>query len=279
LPRKEWSDKDIQRIKEVYSSGILKGDGKLDALAKELGVLKSNLCRKARSLGLTLQHRELTSDAKANVGKRVKEWLKENPHPKGFQGKTHTEEARKIMSEVSVAYHENCTAQELANRIDKMLETRKANGNWMPAMKGYNMYSRAKSGKRKDLDNMFFRSRTEANYARYLKHKDIEFQYEPTTFWFEGIKKGTRAYIPDFYLPEEDEWHEFKGWLDAKSQTKFRRMKKYHPDVFKKMVVIMERLTPKTKDTLRSIGFTEEQIRDFRPIDKHYKDVIKHWEK
>lgn len=275
--RKTWTEPEIKRIKEVYASGILHGDGKLDALAKEMGVLKPNLCRKARSLGLTVKTRSCTEKLKKATGLRIKEWLAKNEHPRGFLKGKHSEISKKIMSEMSIAYHENITIDELNARIDKMLETRKANGNWNKGLRGTQMYSRARAGKRKDLDNIFFRSRTEANYARYLKHTKVKFEYEPKTFWFEGIKRGTRAYIPDFYIPSKDQWHEFKGWLDKKSQTKFKRMKKYHPDEFKKMVVIMERLTPKIKKTLLDIGFTEKQIVDFQPIQKKYKH-IKHWE-
>lgn len=273
-----WTEEDIQRIKEVYSSGILQGDGKLDDLAKELGVLKSNLCRKARSLGLTIQGRKLTEESKEKVGLRVKEWLSKNEHPRGFLKGNHSEQSKKIMSEMSIAYHENCSIEELNSRIDKMLNTRQKKGNWSPALKGTNMYSRAKSGKRKDLDNMFFRSRTEANYARLLKHLGEPFKYEPKTFWFEGIKRGTRAYIPDFYLPNKDEWHEFKGWLDPKSITKMKRMKKYYPEVFPKIRMVMERLTPKVKQTLLDIGFEESQLINFQDYVKKYKSKIKHWE-
>lgn len=276
--RKVWTEKDLTRIKEVYESGILQGDGKLDSLAKELGVLKTNICRKARSLGLTKQGRNLTEDAKIKVGLRIKEWLSLNEHPRGFLNGKHSDLSKSIMSEMSLHYHANATVEELNARIDKMLDTRKKNGNWTPSMAGNNMYSRAKSGKRKDLDNVFFRSRTEANYARYLKYTKVKFEYEPKTFWFEGIKRGTRAYIPDFYLPEVDEWHEFKGWLDKKSITKMKRMKKYYPEVFPKIRMIMERLTPKTKQQLLKIGFEEYQLIDFRPIDKQY-NTIEHWEK
>lgn len=275
--RKAWTEADIKRVKDTYASGILQGDGKLDTLAEELGVLKSNLVRKAKSLGLTDNTRGCTDEKAQATGVRIKQWLQENPHPKGFQGKTHNEKTREVLSEVSRAYHENATVEEVAERIDKMLDTKQKKGTWAPVMRGTAMYSHAKSGKRPDLDNKFFRSRTEANYARVLKHKGIKFDYEPKTFWFEGIKRGTRAYIPDFYLPETDRWHEFKGWLDDKSITKFKRMKKYHPDVFNKMVIVMEKLTPKAKTTLESIGFRQDQIVDFAPIAKQYKD-IPHWE-
>lgn len=275
--RKVWTEADIERVKEVYASGILQGDGKLDSLAAELEVLKSNLVRKAKQLGLTDQCRGVTEESKVRTGIRIKAWLETHEHPKGFLGHTHSEKTKEILSAISVAYHEGATVDQVAERIDKMLETRKANGNWVPQMRGAAMYSRAKSGKRADMDNMFFRSRTEANYARVLKHKGIKFEYEPKTFWFEGIKKGTRAYIPDFYLPDTDKWHEFKGWLDDKSLVKFKRMKKYHPDVFTKMVIIMERLTPKNLEKLLACGFTRDQVVDFSPLAKQYKD-IPNWE-
>ena len=275
--RKVWTEAEIQLIKDTYDSGIMQGDGKLDELAKVLGVHKTNLCRKARSMGLTVQGRKLTEESKKKVGLRIKEWLSKNEHPRGFLKGKHSAKSKEIMSEMSIAYHENCTIDELNHRIDKMLETRRSNGNWTPTMAGSAMYSRAKSGKRKDLDNTFFRSRTEANYARYLKYIKQDYLYEPKTFWFEGIKRGTRAYIPDFYLPDKDEWHEFKGWLDQKSITKMKRMKKYHPEVFPKIRMVMERLTDATKKKLLDIGFEESQLIDFRPINKQYKD-IPHWE-
>ena len=85
--RKQWKPEELERIKEVYSSGIKLGDGKLDALADELGVHKTNLCRKARALGLTINKgRQTTQEFKDNVGLRTREWLQTNEHPKGFLG-------------------------------------------------------------------------------------------------------------------------------------------------------------------------------------------------
>jgi len=85
---------------------------------------------------------------------------------------------------------------------------------------------------------MFFRSAWEANYARYLNwlqsRGDIErWEYEPETFWFEAIKRGVRSYTPDFKVFEKGGFYfvEVKGWLDPKSKTKLKRMKKYHPGV------------------------------------------------
>ena len=90
----------------------------------------------------------------------------------------------------------------------------------------------------------YYRSRWEANYARWLERERLEgriqsWAHEPTTFWFEGIKRGVNNYLPDFhvvYPPDEtgnskEEYHEVKGWMDTKSATKIKRMEKYHPNV------------------------------------------------
>ncbi len=83
----------------------------------------------------------------------------------------------------------------------------------------------------------FARSLWESNYARYLEWlrglgEIRQWEHEPKTFWFEQIKRGVRSYLPDFRVVLKTgavEWHEVKGWMDAKSKTKIRRMRKYHP--------------------------------------------------
>lgn len=100
-------------------------------------------------------------------------------------------------------------------------------------------YSRCKGGKRDDLGEKYFRSGWEANYARYLNWlvdlgEIVGWEYEPDVFEFEGIKRGTTFYVPDFKITNPDktiEYHEIKGWMDKRSRTKLNRMKKYHPDV------------------------------------------------
>lgn len=103
---------------------------------------------------------------------------------------------------------------------------------------------RGNGGKRPDLENRYFRSSWEANYARYLnylvqKKKILRWEYEPDTFEFHAIKKGTRFYTPDFKVyqsPESFEFHEVKGWMDAKSKTRQKRMSKYYPQI--KVIII-----------------------------------------
>lgn len=99
---------------------------------------------------------------------------------------------------------------------------------------------RWKQGRRADLNNQFFRSSWEANYARYLnwlkaKGEIHDWQFEADTFWFLAIKRGVRSYLPDFKVwdtpTSEPVYHEIKGWMDPKSVTKLKRMKKYYPKV------------------------------------------------
>ena len=85
------------------------------------------------------------------------------------------------------------------------------------------------AGYRADLGGKYFRSAWEANYARFLTFTHVRWEYESKTFWFEKIRRGVRSYTPDFHLPDEGVYHEVKGWMDSKSQTKLKRMKKYYP--------------------------------------------------
>ena len=90
-----------------------------------------------------------------------------------------------------------------------------------------------------DGRKIFFRSRWEFRYALYLqllkeKGQIKDWQHEPKTFWFEGIKRGTNNYKPDFlviHANDSEEWVEVKGNMDSKSATKIKRMAKYFPQI------------------------------------------------
>ena len=90
----------------------------------------------------------------------------------------------------------------------------------------------------------FGRSKWERNVGAYLQWlKEAgqieDWDHEPKTFWFEGIKRGVCSYLPDFWVKNKngtEEYWEVKGWMDPKSKTKLSRMKKYHPGV--KLVLI-----------------------------------------
>jgi hypothetical protein len=90
-----------------------------------------------------------------------------------------------------------------------------------------------------DKEPIYFRSSWEFYYSLFLEklrqeRKILDWKHEPKCFWFEGIKRGVRSYLPDFcitHLNGSEEWSEVKGYLDSKSQTKMKRMAKYYPDV------------------------------------------------
>jgi len=109
---------------------------------------------------------------------------------------------------------------------------------------GGNAHSRAKRGKRSDLGNIFFRSRWEANYARYLNFLKARgeiksWDFEPKTFVFHGVTRGQLTYTPDFLVTESDGshiWHEVKGWMTPESKAKLKRMAAHYPD--ERLIVI-----------------------------------------
>lgn len=163
---------------------------------------------------------------------------KRHRHPKGFKGGKHSAQAKKIFSEVSKKMWADpnhfLNSKEYRQKVSDRM-SKKA-----PARNAKNAYSNAKRGKREGLGDYFFRSRWEANYARFLnlaiKQKEIfKWEYEPETFWFERIKRGTRSYTPDFKIWETETsvpyFVEIKGWMDAKSKTKLKRMGKYFPHI------------------------------------------------
>jgi hypothetical protein len=81
-----------------------------------------------------------------------------------------------------------------------------------------------------------------------------EWEHEPETFWFDKIKRGTNNYKPDFrvtLLNDNLEYHEVKGYMDAKSRTKIKRMGIYHPQI--KLRVIESDWFRKNNKMLKSI--------------------------
>lgn len=105
----------------------------------------------------------------------------------------------------------------------------------------------------------YFRSRAEANYARYLQYLKEQGQikdwlHEPATFWFMEIKRGCRSYKPDFEVIQFDGtriWYEVKGYYDSKSLTKIKRFRKYYP--FEKLEVIDGSFFKKNKNKLKML--------------------------
>jgi hypothetical protein len=172
----------------------------------------------------------------AAISKAAKARLANNPHPRGFLGKKHTAQSKAIISRKASAYQQSFTKQErhklALERISKAGIRKAIRGSWMAGW-------RVIGGKR-----IYARSRWEANYARFLEWQKqqkllTDWEHEPTTFWFKGIKRGVTNYTPDFRITTISggfEYHEVKGWMDSKSATKIKRMAKYFPLVVLRVI-------------------------------------------
>lgn len=64
-----------------------------------------------------------------------------------------------------------------------------------------------------------FRSRLEARWAVFFDRAGVEFEYEP-----EGFQTAAGKYLPDFYLPELEEYLEIKPRLNLVSEYDWRRI-------------------------------------------------------
>lgn len=240
------TDEERQRIKEWYlaNEDTPVEEFGLNALAAELGRTRNLVCRLAGQMGLTDRKREYGEERRKQISENTKRFIREKGHPRGMLGKKHSAEFSKAQSERVKA--RVFTPEQKEAIVEKMMRTKverygTGNPGWA---ENSNPYSRTKSGKRADLNNQFFRSSWEANYARYLnwliEHGEIKsWEFECHTFTFPGITRGTISYTPDFKVYENDgsySWHEVKGWMDNKSKTRLKRMAKYFPD--EKIVLI-----------------------------------------
>lgn len=235
-----WTTDEVHQLFSWYEShGDGRGEVELDALAESLGRVKSNVCRKARELGITNSQRQVGNTMKEEMKVRFAHQWVDKPHPRGMAGKHHTEESRQAMTigqknryaKLVKSARSAQALKSVATRIDRYGSGRIG--------KFENAYSRCKRGKREDIGDYFFRSSWEANYARYLNmliknHKIAKWDYESETFIFPDVIKGQRTYLPDFKIWNNDGnicYHEVKGWMDSASRSKLKKMHKYYPEV------------------------------------------------
>lgn len=98
-----------------------------------------------------------------------------------------------------------------------------------------------------------FRSKMEANWARYLEalrtgvlSTDItvlNWLHEPARFWFPGVRRGVTHYAPDFLVlckGRPPTFVEVKGWMDKASEVALRRFKRHYPDLVLELVTAAE---------------------------------------
>lgn len=228
-------------IKILYDYGFKRGDGKLDELCKKLKRNKQVICRYARKVGLTNNKRECGLLMRKEMKNRCVNMWKTKPHPKGMLGKKHTEETIKRISHTST---EQVKLWKKTGRMSEItmkgLKTRQSNGNLINKRKASWKQQWAEIGGKR----FYSRSSWEIKYAEILeRQKSIgaikDWEHEPTTFWFEKVKRGCRSYTPDFlviHINGDIEYHEVKGWMDDRSKTKINRMRIYYPKI--KLIVI-----------------------------------------
>lgn len=145
-------------------------------------------------------------------------------------------------------------------------------------------YQKSHQGYREHL-GVSVRSSWENNVLLWLTGQGYSWEYEPTIFYFEKIKRGTRGYTPDIKLTGQKKksfnddyiWIEVKGYLKPQDKTKMKRLKKYWPEEFARMQVITKcENNPATK-FYREMGI---------PVFAFYDDLkalnvekpIKNWE-
>lgn len=243
-----WTSEGLEVLRTAYAADSR--PGAVGELPARLGRTRSGISTKAAQLGLTDPARPKSNrprkarkppkfanaaERSAALSRRMIERHGEVPHP--MLGKTHSPETRARIGEKAAASWRALSKDEKGARVVHNMKAAIAkNGHVGPNAPGQR--GTWKAGWREVGDKRnYYRSRWEANYGRYLqwlkgRGEITDWLHEPETFWFEGIKRGVRSYLPDFRVFENDgssKLHEVKGWMDARSKTTLRRMAKYHP--------------------------------------------------
>jgi len=211
-------------------------------------------------------------EARKKISENTKKWIKENGHPKGFAGHLHSQKVREASSKRSLKFWANLTKEGAKKMKAKAYQTAIRNGSYLKR----GGYSDCRGGKRKDLNNTYFRSAWEANYARYLNLVKEKWQYEPRMFLYKDIIHGTRSYAPDFYLPKQDRWIEVKGYFRPKAVTAIKRFKKYYPNEFNKLTLVVWRYGDNSHIVGLELGI--ENIDFYKEIQDKVAGLIKYWE-
>jgi len=143
----------------------------------------------------------------------------------------------------------------------------------------------AKGGYREDL-KQYFRSKMEANIARYFNLRECKWKYEPIEYFFSKIKRGQRYYKPDFVIYYLDDHFliEVKGFFRRNDKTKLRRFRKYYPEEFARLKFIIPDKYSRSKANGEMIkflcddlGINFEEIISYKEMEK-YSKLIPGWE-
>lgn len=233
-----FTNDELAFLRENYTNYLLKG--KLQELADKMDRTKSSICRIAKQMGLTNMSRK--KSLLANFQPHKPDWSS-RPHPKGMKGKKHSPGTIELLCKINKENQKkiNADPDKRADITKRTLQTKHEKG----VFANQRPQATWKAGWREIGDRRkYFRSRWEANYARYLEflkvHGEIkEWDHECEVFWFDGIKRGCISYLPDFKVTNKDDssfFVEVKGWMDDRSKTKINRMRIYHPQIVLKII-------------------------------------------
>lgn len=153
-------------------------------------------------------------------------------------GKKHTQETITKLKIINKSNQAKISSDSVKRNVmvRRMLETRFKNGCTAP----HRVNATWKCGWREIGGKYkYFRSKWEANYARYLEsikvcNKIIEWEFESDVFFFNEIKDRCTSYLPDFKITCVDgsiTYHEVKGWMDDRSKTKIEMMGACFPQI------------------------------------------------
>lgn len=157
----------------------------------------------------------------------------------GNKGHKHSEESLKKMSESSKGYipsEETIRKISESNRGKKISEEHRRKislSNIERIQKGWNPFSKFKTGYYDSKNNgkVWYRSSWELTYMKYLDSIDELWEYEKHHF-----DLGDCYYLPDFYLPNKDEFHEVKGY--PRGLEKIEKFKEMYPEI---LLILIEK--------------------------------------
>lgn len=236
-----WSNEQIQELTDIYNNDFLKGDCFLDDFCEKHKKLKSNVCRKARQLGLTNINRSVNNDMKQDMSIRIANRIKEKGHPKGYLGHKHSDDSRLKLSlkcknnwkDPKSTFNKEEFRQKKSDNQSRIMRDKIKNT-------PHKLYSRGISGYVTISDKTFYsKSSWEKNIAFYLqnlkeKGEIKDWHYEADVFVFSQIKRGVRSFCPDFKIIKNDDsfyYIEVKGYFDKKSILKIERMNAFFPQI------------------------------------------------
>lgn len=231
-----WTEKDDMVLKEKYIS--YKMANKLNILAAELGRTKQFICRKAKLLGLTDRKNViLCESARKKISAKMKKYIQENGHPRGYLGHRHGTSTREKISNSSKRAWSNpqsaLNSEEHRQRQSDYLHKKKIEGR----MKQFSI--RGEHNVNLGGVDYVFKSSWEAEIGRRLqnllcKGDILKWGYETKHFVFNDIKRGIRSYCPDFEIQMcngENLYIEVKGWKMPQAMKRIAMFRERYPNI------------------------------------------------